>query len=245
MKIICAWAQAPATPEKGDSQRVAKWPIVEYQILVLISFFRLYIEQLSDVEHLKDLFYCIHQYVMLVILYEIWICRPRNAIPSFIPSSLSNLRFVVTFFLNVIIHAQWPISFCIQTFWRRFMLTNEAANSFPLFLNRETRKEISTFKPLFIYKYQRRIAIGINKQRILESRISVHARLILNFLNNYPTRSYIRVCTLIYFCGFWQIFRPNLDKIWQKLGIFSGYFCLFGFLLRIKLKNINFSTCPP
>ena len=30
-----------ATLEKGDSQRDAKWPIVEYQSLVLISFFRL------------------------------------------------------------------------------------------------------------------------------------------------------------------------------------------------------------
>ena len=32
------------TPEKGDSQRVAKLPIVEYQTLVLISFFRLSIK---------------------------------------------------------------------------------------------------------------------------------------------------------------------------------------------------------
>ena len=39
VKIICACAQARATPEKGDSQSVAKWPIVEYQSLVLISFF--------------------------------------------------------------------------------------------------------------------------------------------------------------------------------------------------------------
>ena len=38
VKIICAQAQARATPEKGDSQRVAKWPIVEYQSLVLTSF---------------------------------------------------------------------------------------------------------------------------------------------------------------------------------------------------------------
>ena len=45
VKIICASSQARATPEKGDSQRVAKWPIVKYQSLVLNSFFRLSLMQ--------------------------------------------------------------------------------------------------------------------------------------------------------------------------------------------------------
>ena len=46
VKITRAWAQGPATPEKGDSQHVAKWPIIEYQSLVLISFFRLSIKDI-------------------------------------------------------------------------------------------------------------------------------------------------------------------------------------------------------
>ena len=40
VKNIGAWAQARATPEKGDSQCVAERPIVEYQSLVLNSFLR-------------------------------------------------------------------------------------------------------------------------------------------------------------------------------------------------------------
>ena len=46
VEIICAWAQAHATSEKGDSQHVAKWPIIEYQSLVLTSFFQLSIIQI-------------------------------------------------------------------------------------------------------------------------------------------------------------------------------------------------------
>ena len=41
VKIIFTQAQARATSEKGDSQRVAKWPFVEHQSQVLGSSFRL------------------------------------------------------------------------------------------------------------------------------------------------------------------------------------------------------------
>ena len=41
LPLLFSIPQARATPEKEDSQRVAKWPIIEYQSLVLISFFRL------------------------------------------------------------------------------------------------------------------------------------------------------------------------------------------------------------
>ena len=51
VKNIGAWAQARATPEKGDSQRIAEWPIVEYQSLVLNSFLRLSIARLKKFPH--------------------------------------------------------------------------------------------------------------------------------------------------------------------------------------------------
>ena len=31
VKILCASAQVRPTPEKGNGQRVAKWPVIEYQ----------------------------------------------------------------------------------------------------------------------------------------------------------------------------------------------------------------------
>ena len=62
--------QASAMPEKGDRQRIAKWPVVEYQSLVLTSFFRLSLETilcpslsteiafLVDLNHfLRDIFF--------------------------------------------------------------------------------------------------------------------------------------------------------------------------------------------
>ena len=57
----------------------------------------------------------------------------------------------------------------------------------------------------------------------LVTRISVHARL-FHFDQTSTLHALIRACALIYFSGsfkdFCQIFRPNPENLWQKLGLF-------------------------
>ena len=48
-------------------------------------------------------------------------------------------------------------------------------------------------------------------------------------------------CRFIYFSGFFkdfcQIFRSNLEKFWQKLGLFSRNFCSFDSLVTKRKKS--------
>ena len=44
---------------------------------------------------------------------------------------------------------------------------------------------------------------------------------LFNFDQTSTLYALIRDCKLIYFLDFCQIFRPNLENFWEKLGIFS------------------------
>ena len=71
---------------------------------------------------------------------------------------------------------------------------------------------------------------------------------LFNFEQTSTLHAHIRDCTLIFFSKFLkhfrQILRPNLEKIWQKLVLFSGKFCSFGsFSLFVMLIYKSGKNC--
>ena len=62
-----------------------------------------------------------------------------------------------------------------------------------------------------------------------------------NFDQTSTLHAFIRDCRFIYFSGFFkdfcQIFRSNLEKFWQKLGLFSSNFCSFDSLVTKRKKS--------